>query len=103
MSSDATALPRDGRVIDKRRHDEIRTNDIARSEHAARVAKSAADARTDLLREETCEALLARTLPRTRVAVAAPQHREVPLELERDAPLEGSAASLAELRDPRRA
>jgi len=109
VSSDATALPRGDRVIDKQRHDELREKDVARSERAARVAKSAADARAELLRQETCEELLARTLPpRTRVAVATPGHAEElqsgaeVLDLELDSPLEGSAASLADLRELRR-
>ncbi|OJY30787.1 MAG: hypothetical protein BGO98_28895 [Myxococcales bacterium 68-20] len=102
IQSDAASLPRRERVIDKRRHDELRAKDLARSERAAGVATSAANARASLLREETCEELLARTLPRTRVAVTTPFMNVAPAGSEEAAVLERSAASLAELREQRR-
>ncbi len=102
ITSDAGVLPRGERVVDKRRHDEIRAKESARSQRAAGVATSAASARASLLRTETCEELLARVLPKTRVEVATSVLDAAVLEQEHDAMLEGSATSLAELREARR-
>jgi hypothetical protein len=105
VRSDATVLERTDRVIGERRLAELRAEDVARRERAAQVAASAAEARANLLRSETCEELLARLrpqeVPRTRVAVTTPEHAQVPLGVELEATLEGSAASLADLREPR--
>ncbi len=98
----STKLPRDARVIAKRRHDEIAAQDRTRREGAASAATSAATARASLLREETCDELLARHLPKTRVAVPAPLTAATEAALEEQAALDGSAASLAALREPDR-
>jgi len=102
VSSDVTVLPRTERNIDKRRHDDLRAKDISRSERAASVATSAANARANLLREESCEELLARALPRTRVAPDVLSTNEPTPAEAHEHTLEGSAAGLAELREHRR-
>lgn len=90
--TDAEALPFEERVLERERHAKLVKKERQRAEKASQTLASAADARRELLRDETCEALLARAAP-ARIDV------EVEVATADEAPsLEGSAAALADLR-----